>query len=68
MDPSSAMGSNFLLGIFNGTRLSEVEGFLVGKYDGEVLRRSGGGLVGRSAEAFHSDHKTAPGSGDVWNG
>ena len=36
MDPSSAMGSNFLLGIFNGTRLSEVEGFLVGKYDGEV--------------------------------
>ena len=52
MDPSSAMGSNLLLGVFNGTRLSEVEGFLVGKYDGEVIRRSDGGFVGNQQSLF----------------
>ena len=49
----------------NGTPFGEVEGTLVGNYDGEVLMRSNGVLVVRSAKAFHSDHQTAPGSGDV---
>ena len=65
MDPSSAMGSVFLLEILNGPRFGEVEGNLVGNYGGEVLGRSDGGLVGWSAKDFHSDHHTAPGSGDV---
>ena len=59
------MGSGFWLEILNGPQISELVGNLVGDYDGEVLGRSGGGLVGQSAKAFHSDHQTAPGSGDV---
>ena len=49
----------------SGPRLGEVEGNLVGHQDGEVLGRSDGGCVGRSAKAFHSDHQTASGLGDV---
>ena len=65
MDPSSAMGSVFLLEILNGPRFSEVVGILVGKYDCEVPGRSDGGLVGQLAKNFHSYHQTALGSGDV---
>ena len=68
MDLSSAMGSGSWLKIMNGTPFGEVERTLVGNYDGEVLMRSNGGLVVRSAKAFHSDHQTAPGLGDMRNG
>ena len=59
------MVSVFWLEVLNEPRVGEVEGILVGKYDGDVLGRSGGGLVGRSVKAFHSNHQTAPRSGDV---
>ena len=49
----------------NGHRIGEVEENLVGNYDGDLLRRSNGGLVGRLAKDFHSDHQTARGSGVV---
>ena len=65
MDPSSAMGSSFWLEILNGPQIGEVEGNLVENYDVEVLRRSDGCLVGRLSNAFHSDHQTARGSGDM---
>ena len=59
------MAPVFVRNFLNGPPLGEVEGNLVGNYDGVVLRRYDGGLVGRSAKAFHLDHHTAPGSGDV---
>ena len=65
MNPNSATGSGFWLDILNGPRFGEVERNLVGNYDGEVLGRSNGVLIGRSEKAFHSDHQTAPGSGDM---
>ena len=65
MDPSSAMDSGFWLEILNGPRIGDVEGNLVLNCAGEVLGRSDGGLVGRSAKAFNSGHQTGSGSDDV---
>ena len=59
------MGSGFWLEILNRPHFGEVEGNLVGKYDGEVLGRSNGGLVERPAKALHLYHHTDSGSGDV---
>ena len=68
MGLSLAMGSSVWLEILNGPRFGEVEVILVEKYDGEVLGRSDGGLVGLSAKDFHLDHQTDPELGGLWNG
>ena len=62
------MGTDSWLEFFNGPRLGGFGGFLVVNYDGEVLRRSGGFFVGRSAKGCLLVHQTGPGLGDVWIG
>ena len=59
------MGTNFWLEILNEPRLGNFEGVLVGKCDGEVLGRSYGFLVGRSAKGCLLVHQMGPGSGDL---
>ena len=65
MDPSSAMCSNFLLEIWNGPQLSDFKGFLLRKWDNNVLSPSDGGLVRQKLNVCHSVHMMGPGWGDV---
>ena len=46
MDPCLVMGTNLWLGILNGPRLGDFEGFLVRNCNGEVLGRSDGFWLG----------------------
>ena len=65
MDPSSAMCSGFLLGIWNGRQLGDFGGLLVGNWDSDVIGPLDGGLVGRYLKACRSVHPMGPVWGDV---
>ena len=60
MDPSLAISSVFLFETWNGPQLGDFGGVLVGKWDGDVLRPSDGGLVGQYLKAYHSLHLMGP--------
>ena len=66
MDPCLVMGTNLWLGILNGPRFGDFEGFLVGHCNGEVIGQSDEFLVGMSEKVCLSVHQTGPVLGVVW--
>ena len=66
MDPSSVIWKDVWSEILNETWLDDLEGLLVGYWDGEVLGQSNRVLVGRLAKERGLVHHTGPGSGNEW--
>ena len=65
MGVNSGRQMDFPWDILNGPRMGNLEAFLVGNFDGEVLGRSADVWVGRPAKGYCSVHQTGTGSGNV---
>ena len=61
-------GGDFGWKFWNGPRLGESEGFLVGKRDSEALSETDGDVFGRSKIGCPLVKRTGPGLVNVWNG
>ena len=68
MTPAGGSGRNFGWKFWNGPRLGDPEGILVGKRESEALGETYGDVVGRSKRGCHPVKRTGLDLANVWIG